>query len=167
MTDTDAVVLAKQGCEEAFRLLYDRHQSVVRGRCSKVFQNDSDAEDLTQDVFLKVWLKIRDFRADCAFSTWLHTMTTNLIRDKIRERSHRCSTVDLETIADIPTNPPQLLRLQLADALAGLSEEDSSYLRASVSGYRPTEIAARSRHAKCTVQRHLRTVRKQIKQEVR
>jgi RNA polymerase sigma-70 factor (ECF subfamily) len=166
MTDTDAVALAQQGCEVAFRLLYDRHHSVVRGRCSKAFNNESDADDLTQDIFLKVWLKIRDFRADCAFSTWLHALTTNQIRDKIRKHSRSGQMIDLETIADIPTPPPQLLRLQLNDALAGLSEEDSSYLRAAVSGYRLSEIASRSRRSKCTVNKHLRGVRTQIKQEV-
>jgi RNA polymerase sigma factor (sigma-70 family) len=166
MTDTDAVTAAQQGCELAFRVLYERHGSVVKGRCSKVFQNEEDAEDLTQDIFLKVWLKIKNFRSDCNFTTWLYTMTTNQIRDKMRSPQHRFPVVEIEILPDISTKPTQLLRIQLTDALAGLSAEDSSYLRASVSGYGPAEIATRSKRSKGTVHKHLQVVRAQIKQEV-
>lgn len=164
MTDTDAVALVQQGSAEAFMVLYNRHQPVVRGRCSKAFQNEHDAEDLTQDIFLKVWSKIKFFKSDCAFATWLYTMTTNQIRDRMRCKHFRL--MDDVEIPDTPCSPPQLLRVQLNDALRGLSKEDSRYLEASVIGFGSSEIARRSMKTKSRVHKHLQAARAQIRGEV-
>lgn len=163
MTDLDAVTLAKQGSEDAFQELYRRHLAVVRGRCIKALSNDADAEDCTQEIFLKVWLKLNNFRGDCLFSTWLHILTTNQICDRMRDRHYRLPVCDIENISDIPTAPQQLLRVQISDALSRLSDEDEAYIQASVGGYTPREIAIKSRRTAGTVHKHLQRSRTRIR----
>jgi RNA polymerase sigma-70 factor (ECF subfamily) len=62
-----------------------------------MIRDRSDAEDLTQDVFVQLFRKIHTFRGQSAFSTWLHRLAVNMVLMEIRSRkTHRYSLVPLE-----------------------------------------------------------------------
>ena len=67
----------KCGEPESFRLLLRRYQNPVYGYVCRLIDDRVEAEDVTQDVFVKVFRKVDGFREDCAFKTWLYRIAAN------------------------------------------------------------------------------------------
>jgi len=80
------IKLARKGDVNAFEQLYTAHKRRVYGICVRMTRgNTSFAEDLTQEVFIQVYRKIRSFRGESAFSTWLHRITVNAVLMRLRK----------------------------------------------------------------------------------
>ena len=60
-----------------FKLLYDRYQRFVFAKCLSFSKNKCEAEDISQDIFLKLLLKLSTFNGRSKFSTWLYAFTYN------------------------------------------------------------------------------------------
>ena len=60
-----------------FEILYDRYDKVVYNKCRGFSKSDDEAEDLTQDIFLKLFVKLKTFKGNSKFSTWLYAFTYN------------------------------------------------------------------------------------------
>lgn len=82
----------------AFANLYRLHRRRVYSLCFRMLRNLSDAEDLTQEIFIQVFRKLSTLRGDCAFSTWLHRVTVNAVR--MRLRKHGIPEVSLDAAPD-------------------------------------------------------------------
>ncbi len=65
------------GDEQAFEQLYRLHSGRVYSLVLRILGNAADAEDVTQEVFLQVYRKLKTFRGDSAFTTWLYRLTVN------------------------------------------------------------------------------------------
>jgi RNA polymerase sigma-70 factor, ECF subfamily len=87
MTDRKAVERAQKGDAEAFEYLYRRHRRRVYGLCLRMIGNATDAEDLTQEAFMRVFRKIQTFRGDSAFTTWLHRLSVNIVLMRLRKKT--------------------------------------------------------------------------------
>ncbi len=121
----DLVARAQAGDQTAFRELYRQHVGRVYALCLRLTGNAGDAEERTQDVFVRLWDKVRSFRGESAFSSWLHRLAVNVVLNERRttyrreqrvalaedpavlEKSNRTSTeglsIDLErAIAELP-----------------------------------------------------------------
>lgn len=96
LTDADVVRLAQQGDAVAFEQVYRLHSRRVYSLCLRMVADPSEAEDLTQDVFLHLFRKIGTFRGESAFSTWLHRMAVNIVLMRLRKK--RIAKVSLESI---------------------------------------------------------------------
>ena len=68
---------ARGGSVVAFEQLYRTHAGRVHGLCVRICGNRSDAQDATQETFIKAWRALGRFRGDSAFSTWLHRIAFN------------------------------------------------------------------------------------------
>lgn len=79
---------AQEGNAGAFEQLYRRYSGLVYSLCLRMLNNDSEAEDLTQEAFLLLFRKIRTFRGEAKFSTWLHRLTSNLVLMRFRKKRH-------------------------------------------------------------------------------
>ncbi len=86
MSEADAVAGAQAGDMKSFEALYDRYKRRVYSLCLQLVRNPADAEELTQEAFLQVYRKIRTFRGEAAFSTWLHRVTTNVVFMRLRKK---------------------------------------------------------------------------------
>jgi RNA polymerase sigma-70 factor (ECF subfamily) len=73
------VRLAAAGDLKAFEDIYRTYHRRVYSRCLRMTRNVSEAEDLTQDVFVQLFRKLQTFRGESSFSTWLHRMTVNAV----------------------------------------------------------------------------------------
>lgn len=73
----------------AFRELVERHQNAVIGTVAKMLGNASEAEDLAQQVFVRVWRHAKRYRPEAKFTTYLFTITRNLVFNETRRRSRR------------------------------------------------------------------------------
>lgn len=86
LSEQEAIRRAQQGDVVAFGHLYKSHSKHVYSVCLRMLKNISDAEDLTQRVFLQVFRKIGTFRGDSGFSTWLHRVTVNAVLMHLRRK---------------------------------------------------------------------------------
>lgn len=85
----------KEGDMEAFRELVERHQHRVVGVAAKMLGDFTDAEDLAQQVFLRVWKSAERYQPSAKFTTWLMTITRNLVFNEMRRRG-RSRQVSIE-----------------------------------------------------------------------
>jgi len=98
LAEADVVRRAQQGDVAAFEHIYRLHSRRVYSLCLRMAGNPTDAEDLTQDVFLQLFRKISTFRGESAFSTWLHRMSVNIVLMRFRKKPK--GETSLETVAN-------------------------------------------------------------------
>jgi RNA polymerase sigma-70 factor (ECF subfamily) len=106
LTDADVARLAQRGDAVAFERIYRLHSRRVYTLCLRMAGDSTEAEDLTQDVFLHLFRKIETFRGESAFSTWLHRMTVNIVLMRFRRKP--IATISLDSI----TNPDEKSGIQ-------------------------------------------------------
>jgi RNA polymerase sigma-70 factor (ECF subfamily) len=89
VTDTDIALVerAKGGDDAAFEELYVRHKQRAYSVCLRMTRDPTEAEDLTQEVFLKLYRKLNTFRGDSAFTTWFHRLVINTVLMHLRKRN--------------------------------------------------------------------------------
>ncbi len=80
------VSLARTGDRRAFETLVQRRQSSIRNLMRRFCGNNALADDLAQQVFLKVWLNIRSLRSPSAFSAWLRRLAVTVWLQHIRKK---------------------------------------------------------------------------------
>lgn len=86
MTETEAIEHCRRGDISGLRVLFEMHRSRVLNLSWRMLGTQQDAEDALQEIFLKVFDRIKNYRGDSAFSTWLYRMTTNHCLDILRRR---------------------------------------------------------------------------------
>lgn len=84
--DVELMRLVAKEDEEAFRLLVERHQNVVYGTIAKMLGDPVEAEDLAQQVFLRVYRAAKTYQPSAQFRTWLFTIVRNLVLNEYRRR---------------------------------------------------------------------------------
>jgi len=77
------------GDHAAFRQLVEIHQNAVIGTVAKMLGNPNDAEDIAQQVFLRIWRNAKRYRPDAKFTTYIFTITRNLVFNETRRRSRK------------------------------------------------------------------------------
>lgn len=87
--ERELVRLAQGGSDSAFETLVRRHQQRVLALVTGILRRREDAEDVVQQVFLKVYISLRRFDQRAAFSTWLYKITVNECWDYLRKRKVR------------------------------------------------------------------------------
>jgi len=78
LSDEDLVkAIVEKNDTLLFGILYDRFDKLVYNKCRGFSRSDDEAEDLTQDIFLKLFVKLNSFKGRSKFSTWLYAFTYN------------------------------------------------------------------------------------------
>ena len=139
------VALAAAGDRAAFERLYRKNMGRVFSICARMVSDRVAAEELTQDVFVRAWEKIGQFRGESAFSTWLHRMAVNVVlnsrKGEGRKRSRQDGEEDrIDTLPTRATVPG--LRMDLENAIATLPPGAKRvFILHDVEGYKHEEIA--------------------------
>ena len=81
--------LCRQGDTAAFRFIVAGYQQMVYTLAFRLLCNSHDAEDMTQEVFIKAWQKLGSYNPRYKFSTWLYKITCNGCYDKLRSQHHQ------------------------------------------------------------------------------
>ena len=89
MSDDVLITLFQGGEKQVFRTLVERYQERVRNLVYSVLNDSSMIDDLAQEVFIKVYEGLPQFRFDASFYTWLYRITINRCRDEIRKKRVR------------------------------------------------------------------------------
>jgi len=141
---------AARGDADAFEELYRLHHRRVYTLCLRMTQNEAEAEDITQDVFIVLLHKAGDYRAEASFTTWLHRMTVNQVlmhfrRKKAkREEQAEDDTEEPGTpLRSAGSRPAQLIdRITLEDALSRLPPGyRAAFVLHDIEGYEHEEVA--------------------------
>lgn len=97
----------KNGDQQAFRQLVDRHKLSVLNLCLRFTNNKEDAEDLAQDVFIRVFQAAAKYKVKAAFTTWLYRITVNhCLNYQRRKKILRFFSLDHSKNSYHPHHPP-------------------------------------------------------------
>ena len=83
------VAVARSGDAARFGLITERHRRELRVHCYRMLANYEDAEDMTQETFLRAWRKRESFKGHAAVRTWLYRIATNACLDFLEKRDDR------------------------------------------------------------------------------
>jgi RNA polymerase sigma-70 factor, ECF subfamily len=128
--DNTLIKLALEGQAECFSVLIDRHAAAVKRHIGSMVRNATDAEDLLQEVLLRVCRHLSTFRRESSFRTWIIRVAVNEVLQSVRrEQRWRWSQPgDLDTLASLCESPHQsLVRVEathaVRNAIVGLPEK--------------------------------------------
>ncbi len=120
---SEDVSLAAAGDRRAFERVYRTHVDRVYALCTRMLGDRTLAEEVTQDVFVRVWEKLPGFRGESAFSTWLHRVAVNVVLSRRKALGvHQARTTDDDEAQALAASRPVSVgdRLDLEAAIAGL-----------------------------------------------
>ena len=140
LSDEELVAqIGATGNTQMFGFLYDRYAQKVYNKCYGFVKNADEAQDLAQEVFLKLYIQLNSFKGDSKFSTWLYSLTYNFCvnyvnRDKGRKMRRASDTLDvheyhLAALVDIEDERLYELKAsKLEQALELIEPEDKAIL---------------------------------------
>ncbi len=137
---------AQTGDSDAFEAVYRASVGRIYALCLRMSADSAEAEELTQDVFVRAWQKLASFRGESRFTTWLHRLAVNLVlqdrRSKGRRRAKEESVGDLERYGSHARRAMPGTRVDLERAIAGLPPKARNVLvLRDIQGYKYDEIA--------------------------
>jgi len=106
--DEDLIVQVQNGSRKAYDELVARYKGRLYSFIIRMVKDPTLAEDLTQETLIRVYIHAAKYREIAKFSTWVFTIATNLVRNKMRQRSRRPRMLSLNPAPDeddIPLDP--------------------------------------------------------------
>src|SRR2546427_4109297 len=111
--DIELCRMAADGNIAAFELIYERYHRRTYSLTLRMTNSQTEAEDLTQEVFIQLFRKIGSFRGDSAFSTWLHRLTVNQVLMHFRKRNvkleHTTEEGEMTNVVQAGSERPQAM----------------------------------------------------------
>ncbi|HQU70816.1 MAG TPA: sigma-70 family RNA polymerase sigma factor [Calditrichia bacterium] len=92
--DQKLIAEAREGKDKAFEQLLNKYRNLVYHVMIKMVRNPQEAEDLTQEAFIKAFKALTSFNEDYAFSTWLMKIATNNCIDHLRKKKLKTLSID-------------------------------------------------------------------------
>ncbi len=145
---SDIIRRAQRGDEAAFEALYRAHVGRVHALCLRLTADRAQAEEFTQEAFVRAWERLGSFRGESAFASWLYRLTVNVVflgQRASRRRAQWVFTSDDPEALEQPRDPGGREgggRLDLERAVASLpAGAREVFVLHDVEGYRHEEIA--------------------------
>jgi RNA polymerase sigma-70 factor (ECF subfamily) len=138
------VALASAGDSLAFERLYRRHAARIHSLMRRMVGGESDADEVTQDVFVRAWEKLETFRGEAAFATWLHRLAVNVALNWRKSAAKANRRFDQETQAESLAGRQDrgAERMDLEEAIGRLPPGARQvFVLHDVEGFRHEEIA--------------------------
>ena len=134
LRDVELVELVLAGEQNAFEVLVERYKDAVQNLAYRMLGNPTEAEDVTQEVFVRAYTQLATYKPAHKFSTWLLSIASHLAIDQLRRRRFLALPLEdvpfLEWMADLGTGPEQ-------SALQGEQQDEiQTYLQRLPSKYR-------------------------------
>ncbi len=96
MSEQEYIEKCKRGNREAFVYLVEQYEKKILNHCFRMLGNLTDAEDATQEVFVKVFRFIKSYTGQSSFSTWIYKIASNVCLDYLRKnKRHQKDTVSI------------------------------------------------------------------------
>jgi RNA polymerase sigma-70 factor (ECF subfamily) len=124
--DLTVVSRVQAGETDAFGLLVERHSQSVFRAAYRITGNETEADEIVQETFLRAYREIQRYESRASFSTWIHTIARNLALDSLRK--NKPGAPDLELVSPAPTPErlatSQLLGERISEAMKQLSPHE-------------------------------------------
>jgi len=166
-SETTLVKRARKGDVSAFESLYRNNVSKVYALCLRLCGDASQAEELTQESFVRAWTKLASFRGESRFSTWLHRLTVNVVLGKWRRKSRLLEVAAPPGDAGGPAAASSDLAVDLERAIRSLpTRARQVFVLHDVYGYKHEEIANHTGIAPGTSKAQLHRARHILRKEL-
>jgi len=172
LSDPILVTRAKAGDRPALAELCSRHGPRVERLARHLLRDPEDARDAAQEALAKLCVRLKQFRGESQFSTWLHRLVVNTCRDvaeRQRTRTHEPLADDLHALDDDPARAAGIseLRRELCDSLAAISPDQARVIvLKDALGYSFEEIAEASGMPVGTAKCHAHRGRNRIRERL-
>jgi len=143
MDDSDAVAVAqaREGDQDAFGMLVERHSLRLFQLVYRMTGNEQDAEDVVQETFLRAYKQLSRFESRAGFGTWLHRIAANCSLDLLRKRKRqdeKVEAVELESedpllplSSQAPAPDDQVFHLEVRQKVEAVMEQLTAMERAA------------------------------------
>jgi RNA polymerase sigma-70 factor (ECF subfamily) len=96
-TDEELILLVQEGQNQAYDILVGRYKNRLYSYLFRLLGNESEAEEFAQETFVRAYMHADKYKTIARFSTWLYTIATNLVRNRIRNIKRRPKTISMWT----------------------------------------------------------------------
>lgn len=152
--DNEIIDRVLTGDQQAYTLLVDRYKSFVFTLALRYTKNREDAEEISQDIFIKAYRALADFRKESKFSTWLYTIVNTTSITFLRKKKLEIHSLDNEKIFDIADSKDSGMRANQVEqksrismvnrAIRLLSSDDAAIITLFYKGEQSLEEIARA-----------------------
>ena len=123
LTDEELVFeIVETNNSQLFAVLYDRFSKVVFNKCYGFANSKEEAEDLTHDVFIRLFLKLKTFKGKAKFSTWLYSFTYNFCVNYVQRNSYK-KKEKFTVVTDVIKEDDVSMNIEETDLFAVKSEK--------------------------------------------
>jgi RNA polymerase sigma factor (sigma-70 family) len=102
--DMDIISLVLKGDQQAYSMLVERYRNYIFTIVLRYVKSREDAEELAQDIFVKAYRALADFKGQSKFSTWLYTVTTTTCISFLRKKKLEVRSLDDERVFEVADN---------------------------------------------------------------
>jgi RNA polymerase sigma factor (sigma-70 family) len=124
LSENELIEKLKSKEQAAFRIFIDNNKSKVMNTCFSFLHNRHDAEDVAQEVFIEVFLSIRNFRGDSSLNTWVYRICINKCTDFHRKKSRKRRFAKVLSFFDLNSSESAELLNKETDPIGGLESSD-------------------------------------------
>jgi RNA polymerase sigma-70 factor, ECF subfamily len=167
--DFKLVEKAVDGSRDAFKELFMKNVSRIHSLCLRISADTYIAEELTQEVFIRAWEKLKTFQFDSKFSTWLHSIAVNQFLMYLRSAKRTSQKIEEFNREKSPETSKHQhdSRIDLEKAITKLSDQARAVLVLhDIEGYKHNEISKMMNIQIGTSKAHLHRARKILRKEL-
>ena len=113
--DNEIISKVLSGDQQAYAGLVNRYQNYVFTLSLRFTKNREDAEEVSQDIFIKAYRALADFKGNSKFSTWLYTIVNNTCITFLRKKRLQTHSLDKEGVFEVADNQDSGLRANLVE----------------------------------------------------
>jgi RNA polymerase sigma-70 factor (ECF subfamily) len=115
LNDSEIISKVLSGDQQAYALLVNRYQNYVFTLALRFTKNREDAEEVSQDIFIKAYRSLSDFRGAAKFSTWLYTIVNNTCISFLRKKKIEVHSLDNEKVFEAAAGQDSGMRANLIE----------------------------------------------------
>ncbi len=115
LNDSEIISKVLSGNQQAYAELVNRYQNYVFTLALRFTKNREDAEEVSQDIFIKAYRALADFKGNSKFSTWLYTIVNNTCITFLRKKKLRTHSLDKEGVFEVADSRDSGLRADLIE----------------------------------------------------
>ena len=171
LKDRDIVAGCKADNPQSQRQLYDKYSRLVMGITLRYTQNIPDAEDVAQEVFVKIFMNINKLRDESTLTTWVKTITTHTCIDFLKAKNKQFITTSIEEIPNEITDNNKIYDGIPTEQLLKFIQELPDGFRTifnlyAIDGYKHEEIAQMLACSESNVRSQYMRARKILREKI-
>ncbi len=121
LNDNEIISKVLSGDHQAYALLVNRYQNYVFTLTLRMIKSREDAEEVAQDVFIKAYKYLADFRGASKFTTWLYTIVNNTCISFLRKKKLEIQSLDNEKVFEVADNQDSGVKANLVEQKSRVS----------------------------------------------